>query len=166
MQHSLSLELQLAGSKTGVANDGFCGIPIYCGGTVILVGACLYSLSKPSPSNPRSTTSSPTHYLILNESEDPHGHLPLLGIACIGAGDRIRGCRLSMVGTRRTLRRINQPNDRERIFMDSREMRRVRAIVQAEQNMLEEDILDHPLFLQAMADLDVAIICVAPSMEM
>jgi hypothetical protein len=41
----------------------------------------------------------------------------------------------------------------------------VRAVVLGQQNMLEEDILDHPAFRSAMAKLDVAIVWVSPSMD-
>ena len=41
----------------------------------------------------------------------------------------------------------------------------VRAIVFGQHNMLEEDILDHPAFRKAMADLGVAIVWVSPSMD-
>ena len=42
---------------------------------------------------------------------------------------------------------------------------RVRAVVIGQHNMLEEDILDHPAFRGAMADLGIAIVWVSPSMD-
>jgi len=41
----------------------------------------------------------------------------------------------------------------------------VKAVVIGQHNMLEEDILDHPAFRSAMADLGIAIIWVSPSMD-
>jgi hypothetical protein len=43
--------------------------------------------------------------------------------------------------------------------------RRVRAVVFGEHNMLEEDIFEHPEFRKAMADLEIAIVWISPSMD-
>ncbi len=43
--------------------------------------------------------------------------------------------------------------------------RQVRAVVVGQHNMLEEDILEHPEFRKAMADLGIAIIWITPAMD-
>ncbi|HEX3356553.1 MAG TPA: hypothetical protein VHS31_06180 [Tepidisphaeraceae bacterium] len=58
----------------------------------------------------------------------------------------------------------NRPAARAFLWVPEK-CQRISAVVVGEHNMLEEDILDHPTFRRAMADLNIAIVWVSPSME-